>query len=74
MEHVAIDLGRPNSVKCELGANGKKVILRFRLFEVSLGKGLNHSHSERPDILLAPSQHSTFDTKPGLGPFNGLLE
>ena len=31
MEHVAIDLGRPNSVKCEMGVDGKKVMLRFRL-------------------------------------------
>jgi len=31
MEHVAIDLGRPNSVTCELGAEGKKVRRRFRL-------------------------------------------
>jgi transposase len=31
MEHVAIDLGRPNSVLCELGPEGKKVLRRFRL-------------------------------------------
>jgi hypothetical protein len=31
MEHIAIDLGRPNSVLCELDAEGKKVFRRFRL-------------------------------------------
>jgi len=31
MEHVAIDLGRPNSVLCELGPEGTKVRRRFRL-------------------------------------------
>jgi transposase len=31
MEHIAIDLGRPNSVLCELSPEGKKVRRRFRL-------------------------------------------
>ena len=31
MEHVAIDLGRPNSTLCQLGPEGKKVLIRFRL-------------------------------------------
>jgi transposase len=31
MEHVAIDLGRPNSVLCELSQEGMKVLRRFRL-------------------------------------------
>jgi transposase len=31
MEHVAIDLGRPNSVMCELGTDGRKVVRGFRL-------------------------------------------
>ena len=31
MEHVAIDLGRPNSVLCEVGVDGRKVTRRFRL-------------------------------------------
>jgi transposase len=36
MEHVAIDLGRPNSVLCELGPEGKKVLRRFRLDKPNL--------------------------------------
>jgi transposase len=36
MEHVAIDLGRPNSVLCELGPVGKAVTRRFRLDRSSL--------------------------------------
>ncbi len=36
MEHVAIDLGRPNSVLCELGSEGKKVLRRFRLDRANL--------------------------------------
>jgi transposase len=31
MEYVAIDLGRPNSVMCELGTDGRKVQRGFRL-------------------------------------------
>ena len=35
---VAIDLGRPNSVKCEMGVDGKKVVLRFRLNREEAGE------------------------------------
>ena len=38
MEHVAIDLGRPNSVLCELGPAGTKVLRRFRLDRPSLDR------------------------------------
>jgi transposase len=38
MEHVAIDLGRPNSVMCELGTEGKKVLRRFRLDRPNLSR------------------------------------
>lgn len=36
MEHVAIDLGRPTSVLCELGPAGTKVLRRFRLDRAGL--------------------------------------
>jgi transposase len=38
MEHVAIDLGRPNSVICQLNAEGKKSFQRFTLSRVSLDR------------------------------------
>jgi transposase len=38
MKHVAIDLGRPNSVLCELGSDGRKKLQRFRLDRVSLDR------------------------------------
>lgn len=38
MEHVAIDLGRPNSVMCELGEGGKKVMRGFRLNRPNLDR------------------------------------
>jgi transposase len=38
MENVAIDLGRPNSVMCELGADSRKVLRRFRLDRPNLTK------------------------------------
>ena len=36
MEHVAIDLGRPNSVMCQLNEGGKKSFRRFALNRVNL--------------------------------------
>ena len=38
MEHVGIDLGRPNSVLCELGPGGTKVLRRFRLDRPNLDR------------------------------------
>jgi transposase len=38
MEHVAIDVGRPNSVLCELGPSGTKVLIRFRLDRPNLDR------------------------------------
>lgn len=38
MEHVAIDLGRPNSVMCELDADGKKSFRRFALNRPNLDR------------------------------------
>jgi len=38
MEHVAIDLGRPNSVMCELNAEGRKSFRRFALNRPSLDR------------------------------------
>jgi transposase len=43
MEHVAIDLGRPNSVLYELSPEGKKVLRRFRLDRPNL-TGLFSGH------------------------------
>ena len=48
MEHVAIDLGRPNSVKCEMGVDGKKVVLRFRLNR----KRLDELFGDRPQCRV----------------------
>jgi transposase len=38
MEHVAIDLGRPNSVMCELDADGRKSFRRFTLNRPNLDR------------------------------------
>jgi transposase len=38
MEHVAIDLGRPNSVICQLDEEGKKSFRRFTLNRVNLDR------------------------------------
>ena len=38
MEHVAIDLGRPNSVMCQLNEEGKKSFRRFTLSRVNLDR------------------------------------
>jgi transposase len=38
MEHVAIDLGRPNSVMCQLNAEGKKSFRRFALNRSNLDR------------------------------------
>ena len=56
MEHVAIDLGRPNSVKCEMGVGGKKVVLRFRLNR----KRLDELFGDRPQcrVLIESSTDS----------------
>jgi transposase len=56
MEHVAIDLGRPNSVLCELGPEGKKVLRRFRLDRPNLTR----LFSSRPPcrVLIESSTES----------------
>ncbi len=56
MEHVAIDLGRPNSVLCEPGPDGKKQWRRFRLDRPTL-IGL---FAERPHcrVLIEASTES----------------
>lgn len=44
MEHVAIDLGRPNSVLCEVGVDGRKVMRRFRLDRGNLERYFGSGH------------------------------
>jgi transposase len=56
MEHVAIDLGRPNSVMCQLNAEGKKSFRRFALNRVNLDRFFG----ERPRcrVLIESSTES----------------
>lgn len=56
MEHVAIDLGRPNSVMCQLNAEGRKSFRRFTLNRPSLDRFF----AERPRcrVLLESSTES----------------
>ena len=67
MEHVAIDLGRPNSVMCELGAEGKKVLRRFRLDRPTLTKLF--ASRPRCRVLIESSTESEWVARPleGLG-------
>ena len=56
MKHVAIDLGRPNSVMCQLNTEGKKSFRCFALNRVNL----DHFFGERPRcrVLIESSTES----------------
>lgn len=56
MEHVAIDLGRPNSVMCELGDGGKKVLRGFRLNRANLDRFFSGRRACR--VLIESSTES----------------
>ncbi len=66
MEHVAIDLGRPNSVMCQLNSEGKKSFRTFALNRPNLDRYFGGRPQWR--VLIESSTESWSQTSgaPGL--------
>jgi transposase len=82
MEHVAIDLGRPNSVMCELDERGKKSFRRFALSRANLDRFFagrrrcrvlieSSTESEWVALHLESLGHETVVADPNYAPMYG---